>query len=198
MKFLIVAGALSALVAQSVYAETPTANDPPPPPFANGFAELSEQLGDRMGAPVEGERPGDEAGSNIQRTTKGLAYWSPKHQPTFFDGETRWTFARGEVVSWTGPALDPPAPVVAPAAPANSVWDLLADCESQGNWAANTHNGYYGGLQFDIGSWGKAGGSGRPDQASRAEQIRVGENWRAMNGGFGPWPACSRRLGLPR
>lgn len=197
MKFLILAGVI-ALSTQTVYAETPTANDPTPPPFANGFASLFEQLGDRMGVPLEGERPGDEPGSNVQRTTKGLAYWSPKHQPTFFDGETRWIVTHGEVVSWISESLDPPPPEVAPAAPANSVWDLLAECESHGNWAANTGNSFYGGLQFNIGSWQSAGGKGRPDQASRAEQIRIGDNWRAMNGGFGPWPYCSRRLGLPR
>jgi len=27
-------------------------------------------------------------------------------------------------------------------------WDAIAQCESGGNWAANTGNGFYGGLQF--------------------------------------------------
>ena len=27
-------------------------------------------------------------------------------------------------------------------------WDAVAACESGGNWAINTGNGYYGGLQF--------------------------------------------------
>ncbi|MFS2076001.1 transglycosylase family protein, partial [Curtobacterium sp. CT11-133] len=43
------------------------------------------------------------------------------------------------------------------AAPANaasgSTWDALAQCESGGNWAINTGNGYYGGLQFNLGTW---------------------------------------------
>ncbi|NBP86576.1 MAG: resuscitation-promoting factor-like protein, partial [Mycobacteriaceae bacterium] len=34
-------------------------------------------------------------------------------------------------------------------ASADSVdWDAIASCESGGNWAINTGNGYYGGLQF--------------------------------------------------
>ena len=35
----------------------------------------------------------------------------------------------------------------------NSAWDRIAACESGGNWAANTGNGYYGGLQFNLGTW---------------------------------------------
>ena len=39
----------------------------------------------------------------------------------------------------------------ATAAP-DSDWDKLAQCESGGNWAINTGNGYYGGLQFSYGT----------------------------------------------
>lgn len=75
------------------------------------------------------------------------------------------------------------------------VWDRLAQCESGGNWSINTGNGYYGGLQFNLGTWQANGGQGYPHQASKAEQIRVAENLRAARG-FQPWPACSARLGL--
>ncbi|MUM31476.1 transglycosylase family protein, partial [Mycolicibacterium sp. CBMA 361] len=30
----------------------------------------------------------------------------------------------------------------------DSQWDQVAGCESGGNWAINTSNGYHGGLQF--------------------------------------------------
>jgi uncharacterized protein YabE (DUF348 family) len=79
-----------------------------------------------------------------------------------------------------------------------SVWDRLAQCEAGGNWHINTGNGYYGGLQFNIGTWQANGGSGRPDQASREEQIRVATRVRDNAGGYGAWPACSASLGLPR
>lgn len=89
--------------------------------------------------------------------------------------------------------------VAAPEADATSephgVWDQLADCESGGNWAINTGNGYSGGLQFLPSTWRAYGGSGMPHEASRDEQIRVAENVRA-DVGFGAWPACSRKLGL--
>ena len=35
----------------------------------------------------------------------------------------------------------------------STVWDQLAQCESGGNWAINTGNGYHGGLQFNLGTW---------------------------------------------
>ena len=46
-------------------------------------------------------------------------------------------------------------------------WDAVAACESGGNWAINTGNGYYGGLQFTMGTWRSNGGSGSPHNASR-------------------------------
>ena len=84
-----------------------------------------------------------------------------------------------------------PAPVVA----TGSVWDQLAKCESGGNWAINTGNGFYGGLQFTLSSWKATGGSGYPHQASREEQIMRAEKLLAMQG-WGAWPACSAKIGL--
>jgi membrane protein involved in colicin uptake len=77
----------------------------------------------------------------------------------------------------------------------SSDWDRLAKCESGGNWASNTGNGYYGGLQFNLSTWYSNGGTGYPHQNTREEQIRVAENLRAARG-YSPWPACSRKLGL--
>lgn len=83
----------------------------------------------------------------------------------------------------------------APAVASASVWDRLAQCESSGNWAINTGNGYYGGLQFTLSSWRTAGGNGYPHQASREEQIARAETLLARQG-WGAWPACSAKLGL--
>lgn len=87
----------------------------------------------------------------------------------------------------------------APPVSNGSVWDRLAQCEASGNWAANTGNGYYGGLQFNKGTWNAYGGgryAAYPHQASREEQIAVAERVRDSRGGYGAWPACSRKLGL--
>jgi hypothetical protein len=80
----------------------------------------------------------------------------------------------------------------------SGVWDDLADCESGGDWAINTGNGYYGGLQFSSSTWLAYGGgdfADRADLASRDEQIAVAERVRA-DGGFGSWPSCASSLGL--
>ncbi len=87
-----------------------------------------------------------------------------------------------------------PAPA-ANYASGNSVWDRLAQCESGGNWAINTGNGYYGGLQFTASTWRSVGGSGLPHQHSREEQIKRGKILQSQ-AGWGQWPACSSKLGL--
>ena len=71
-------------------------------------------------------------------------------------------------------------------------WDAIAACESGGNWSINTGNGYYGGLQFTMGTWRANGGTGSPQHASRAEQIRVAENVLRTQG-IGAWPSCGGR-----
>nr|WP_281381014.1 resuscitation-promoting factor [Nocardioides panaciterrulae] len=91
-----------------------------------------------------------------------------------------------------------PAPQPTPAPAANyasggSAWDRIAACESGGNWAANTGNGYYGGLQFNLSTWRAYGGVSRPDLTSREYQISIAEKVRAASGGYGAWPVCGAR-----
>ena len=74
----------------------------------------------------------------------------------------------------------------------DTVWDALAQCESGGNWAINTGNGYYGGLQFSLAHVAGYGGGAYadyPHEATREEQIAVAERLRAARG-YQPWPAC--------
>jgi len=80
----------------------------------------------------------------------------------------------------------------------NTVWDRLAQCESGGNWAINTGNGYYGGLQFSLGTWQAYGGTGLPSQHTREYQIMIATRLRNASGGYGAWPACAASLGLPK
>ncbi|MBB5153610.1 resuscitation-promoting factor [Saccharopolyspora phatthalungensis] len=84
--------------------------------------------------------------------------------------------------------------------PTDGIWDKLAQCEATGNWAMNSGNGYYGGLQFDKSTWNAFGGdqyAPYPHQASREQQIAVAEKVRASRGGgYGAWPSCSSKLGL--
>jgi uncharacterized protein YabE (DUF348 family) len=75
-------------------------------------------------------------------------------------------------------------------------WDAVAACESGGNWHINTGNGFYGGLQFDSGTWLGAGGGAyaqRADLASREQQIAIA-NKIADARGSSPWPVCGQYL----
>ncbi|KQH75599.1 hypothetical protein AO501_25315 [Mycobacterium gordonae] len=85
-------------------------------------------------------------------------------------------------------------------------WDALAAKESGGNWAANTGNGYFGGLQFDLPTWKAYKPAGAPDNpalATREQQIAAGmagiqarggpqslwpQNWQQLGGGGGGGP----------
>lgn len=97
-------------------------------------------------------------------------------------------------------AVGAAAAIMAPnaAAAPDSDWDRLAQCESGGNWAINTGNGYYGGLQFSGATWNAFGGgqyAATANQATREQQIAVAEKILASQG-WGAWPACSASLGL--
>lgn len=86
----------------------------------------------------------------------------------------------------------------APAVSGGSVWDSIAQCESGGNWAINTGNGYHGGLQFSPSTWNAHGGQEYAPyayMATREQQIAVAERVKASQG-WGAWPACTSRLGL--
>lgn len=114
---------------------------------------------------------------------------------------------------WTAAGAVLAAALLAPAAAADAVaapspvqacvkdqwpWGCVAECESGGRWAANTGNGFYGGLQFWQPTWEEYGGlrhARRADLATRAQQISVAEDVLRTQG-WDAWPVCSRRYGL--
>ncbi|WP_034650516.1 resuscitation-promoting factor [Corynebacterium vitaeruminis] len=86
----------------------------------------------------------------------------------------------------------------APAVAGGSVWDSIAQCESGGNWAINTGNGFSGGLQFTDSTWQAFGGGQYASQAhlaTREQQIAVAQKVQAAQG-WGAWPACTAKLGI--
>ena len=96
-------------------------------------------------------------------------------------------------------AAPAPAPASGPVSSAAgssvnaAMWDRIAACESGGNWAINTGNGYYGGLQFDSQTWlGNGGGAYAPraDLASRTQQIAIANKVYAARG-LSPWGCAS-------
>ncbi|MFM9444521.1 transglycosylase family protein [Streptomyces acidiscabies] len=81
-----------------------------------------------------------------------------------------------------------------------TVWDKVADCETDAAWDENTGSGQFGGLHIKLDDWKKYGGltyAERPDLAGRAEQIEVGKRILADQGpGF--WPICALTSGLTK
>ncbi|ORW96394.1 transglycosylase family protein [Mycolicibacter terrae] len=71
-------------------------------------------------------------------------------------------------------------------------WEAIAKCESGGDWAADSGNGDYGGLQISAAAWDANGGVGLPSQASPQQQIAVAKRIMADQGP-GAWPTCASR-----
>ena len=85
------------------------------------------------------------------------------------------------------------------AAATDREWDVVASCESGGNWAINTGNGYYGGVQFAAGTWASHGGgefAPSAQLATKEQQITVAERVLATQG-RGAWPVCGHGLSGP-
>lgn len=85
------------------------------------------------------------------------------------------------------------------AAATDGEWDQVARCESGGNWAINTGNGYHGGVQFSASTWASHGGgqyAPSAELASRDQQIAVAERVLATQG-RGAWPVCGGPLSGP-
>jgi murein DD-endopeptidase MepM/ murein hydrolase activator NlpD len=79
---------------------------------------------------------------------------------------------------------------------ADNDWSAVAQCESSGNWAINTGNGFYGGLQFTQSTWDAfkpAGAAHRADLASIQDQVAAAEATLAAQG-IGAWPVCGAHI----
>ena len=77
----------------------------------------------------------------------------------------------------------------------DDVWAKLAQCESGGNPATNTGNGFYGMYQFTLETWQALGGTGYPHEADAATQTAMAKKLQAQ-AGWGQWPGCADKLGL--
>jgi len=99
-------------------------------------------------------------------------------------------------VERVGTKSRPAAPAPAASSGNGLNWDAVAQCEAGGNWHINTGNGFYGGLQFDYGTWLSNGGGAyaqRADLATREQQIAIAT--KVYNArGSSPWPVCGANL----
>lgn len=77
--------------------------------------------------------------------------------------------------------------------PSPGAWAALRNCESNGNYATDTGNGYYGAYQFSQQTWDGLGLSGLPSNASPATQDAAAQQLYAEDGSA-PWPVCGAYL----
>ncbi len=71
----------------------------------------------------------------------------------------------------------------------------IRQCESGGNYSADTGNGYYGAYQISAATWASLGYSGLPSQAPPSVQDAAAQALQAR-AGWGQWPTCAAMLGL--
>jgi hypothetical protein len=95
----------------------------------------------------------------------------------------------------TFPLAQPPVIPAPTTTSGTGVWARLRQCESGGNYATDTGNGYFGAYQFSETTWLGVGETGYPDEAPPPVQDQAAQRLQARSG-WGQWPACSRRLGL--
>ena len=184
-------GSVAALVAVMAPIAIASAADGPDQASAS---EAEQTVEDRR---IEAQADGLPFLADIEALAEAVA-------PPTTAAPTTTTTAPPTTTTTAAPAPPPPPPPAAVAPDASgsgyndpnnpAAWDRLAQCESGGNWAANTGNGYYGGIQFSLASWQGVGGTGYPHEASRETQIAMGQRlWN--QGGWAHWPACSSQLG---
>lgn len=82
-----------------------------------------------------------------------------------------------------------PAPVEGTSTAPSGELASIAECESGGDYSANTGNGFYGAYQFTPETWAGVGGSGLPSEASPAEQDMRAQMLLEQSG-TSPWPVC--------
>lgn len=71
----------------------------------------------------------------------------------------------------------------------------LRECESGGNYAADSGNGYYGAYQFSLSTWQSLGYRGYPHW--NPPEVQDEAAWRLQHAeGWDPWPYCADHLGL--
>ncbi|NMI01657.1 hypothetical protein HF526_30805 [Pseudonocardia sp. K10HN5] len=182
----------------------------PSPPARNGNSGQSNQTGSRGGdqgsseTGQSGQASDDPGGAGQAGEGDRTAGSQPSGNAG--DGGNAGAAEQPPPAQAPAPAGNPaahPDPGITGADPGADIgtWDRLAGCESGGRWSVSTGNGYSGGLQFDPATWKAFGGDGyapSADKATKDQQIAVAQKVRDARGGYGSWPACSQKLGLPQ
>ena len=133
-----------------------------------------------------------ENGVEVSREPVSSVVVTPRVDEVVLVGAASAPSASGDSASGaSGSSGDSGAAIVAD----GSVWASLAQCESGGNPAINTGNGFYGAFQFSPQTWRSLGGTGLPHENSYETQLALAQQLQARSG-WGQWPHCAATLGL--
>jgi uncharacterized protein YabE (DUF348 family) len=150
-------------------------------------------------APVdEIVRVGSKVAASVAKTTAKVTTAKVAAAPKATAKTTAAAPAKTTVAPAPKTTTPTPPPASAPAPPVTGAlnWDAVAQCESSGNWAINTGNGYYGGLQFNASTWISNGGgvyAPTANLATKAQQIAIATKLYAARGAA-PWPTCGKYI----
>jgi resuscitation-promoting factor RpfB len=144
--------------------------------------------------------------SMAKGSTKTLTSGQPgakvvTYKETWVDGKLAGRVAQAQKVTRQPVAAVVAVGTKAPAPASGAIpssgglnWAALANCESGGNPQAVDPSGtYYGLYQFSISTWQANGGSGKPTDASSAEQTQRAQIL-YNKAGRGQWPVCGKYL----
>jgi len=155
------------------------------------FTAFFREFGTRLPVRLEGvaaQRSSEVAGLVSARLME-------KQRRAYAAAPARLAAARTSV-SPSEPTVSVTAPVTAPVpTPSGDVWAELRECESGGNYAEDTGNGFYGAYQFSPSTWTGLGYAGLPNEAPPAVQDAAAQQLQSRSG-WGQWPGCSAKLGL--
>lgn len=115
----------------------------------------------------------------------------------FWRAQIRWTRRElGETLLILRVRSRPKPVPVSYGAPSWFVQQALCVHSHEGSWT-DTGDPFWGGMQFMLGTWERAGGSGYPSDASPEEQIyRAYVIYRSDGNSWQEWPNTSRMCGL--
>lgn len=158
-------------------------------------------------AVAEAQRAGAQASRDVAELVAVNGTRIAELEHTIAELERRLTAeeaAKAEPVRAT--ASSAPAPARVTAVAGGDAFEALAACESTGDSdgvaphridpaAVSSSGTYRGAFQFSRSTWASVGPAGDPAAAPYAEQRARAVTLQARSG-WGPWPTCSRLLGL--
>lgn len=170
---LTAAAALAALMAVTGFAGAGTASDLKDS-YSHAYYGVAHQLGR------------DVPGRNIRR--HGLAGGRRATRADFKRSlATLQAMLRPAATRATVPGVQTARTDAPTAAAGGGAGGSTVQCESGGNYAANTGNGYYGGYQFDSQTWDAYGDPRYPEASSAPPSV---QDEAAASVPYDAWPNC--------